>query len=403
MADSRHQIFEVIRNRGPISLKEIVEQTGLSRATVTDLLGKLRDRGAVVVVDAGRGEARAGTGRPPHLYSVNPELAIVVGLHFEHGLIRAAVADLGLRMIAQSIRTTPVAGDFSNALGVAAAMVSEIVGRAGVTRQRLLGAAISLPAPIDRVNGRVLATTILPDWVGRRPAAELEKRLQVPVDVDNDATLAGFGEVMAGAAQGCRHVVYVKASAAIGCGIVIDGRPYHGAFGSAGELAHVMVVSDGELCFCGNRGCLLTVTGGQHIVERLESIRSLSFQQRRQTEGAGIDEHLEQVVRRAQQGDVACQRVLFDAVGHLAVALADVCNLINPERLVIGGILGGAGELLLGPLRDRVLEATRALSPKPVDVVPSELGEWAEVLGAMALVQRGPRTDLNRRLHVLLD
>lgn len=402
MADSRHHVFEVIRERGPVSLREIQEVTGLSRATVTEVLGQLRARGGVES-DTGRSEVRSGTGRPPNLYSVNRDLAAVVGIQFEHASVRAGLADLGLGLAERRTRAIPVSGDLPTALDVAAGMVEEMIAAADVPRDRVLGAAIALPAPVDRTRGTVLATTILPSWEGRRPAAELEQRLQIPVDLDNDGALAGYGEVMAGAAQGCRHAVYVKASAGIGCGIVIDGRIYHGAYGSAGELAHVVIAPEGAPCFCGQRGCLLTVAGGQAIVDALEAAPIMYADRQRESHEADLDQRLRKIVEWARGGDLTCQRVLHDAVGHIAAALVNVCTLLNPERIVFGGTLSLAGEAYFERLREVVTRDTRALSPQSVTIVPPALGEWAEVVGAMALVLRGSRTDLRRRLHALID
>src|SRR5262249_4424253 len=137
-------------------------------------------------------------------------------------------------------------------------------------RREVIGVSMALAAPVDLTTGTVGPTSVLRDWIHKRPGPDLGRRLQLPVEVDNDATLAGFGGAVAGAGPGSRHVAYVKLSTTIGCGIVIDGHPYGGAAGTAGELAHLVVDQSGTLCFCGNRGCLHTVVGGEPILADLQ-------------------------------------------------------------------------------------------------------------------------------------
>jgi predicted NBD/HSP70 family sugar kinase len=408
MADHRQDILDTIRDRGPVSLRDIEVTTGLGRTTVAMLVTDLRAQGAVVVArEAERSGRREG--RPPLRFVLNPELALTVGILFEHTHIRAAVADLGLRLVATDVRFMPVAEDPRAALGVAASMVDGLVGMPGISRSRVIGVAIGVAAPVDEPSGTVRDTNALRGWVDLKPGPVLEKRLGLPVQVANDATLAGFGEAVAGAATGSRNVVYVKLSASIGCGIVIDGVPYTGASGTAGELAHLVVEDGGTLCFCGSRGCLQTVVGGHAVLSRLLSSHARVARQaesdREALKGSELtlDERLKVVIDCAVEGDLACRRVLQDVAEHVGQALVNVCNLLNPEIIVVGGVFSDAGALLLEPLDRFVRTYTKHLYKTPVRIVPPQLGEWAEVVGAAAHVVRSPSPAARRRLQRLLD
>jgi predicted NBD/HSP70 family sugar kinase len=140
-----------------------------------------------------------------------------------------------------------------------------------------------------------------------------------------------------------------------------------------------MIDESGDICRCGNRGCLETLAGAPAIVGLLG--RSL-----------GEELELEDVIERAKDGDLGCRRVLADAGRHIGVAVATLCNLVNPERIVVGGSVGAAGELVLEPLRESVRLRAIQSAAEDVEVVPGELGERAEVLGAVALVlhEAGP-------------
>jgi predicted NBD/HSP70 family sugar kinase len=400
MGDNRQAVLDAVLDHGRMSLREIEQRTGLGHTTVGALVAELRAQGALVTAEADRSQAPSGTGRPPMRVSLNPGLARVVGIQFEHTHVRAAIADLGFTIVARDLAYMPVADNAARSLAAGAEMIEALIGSAGVDRRQIIGVAMAVAAPIDAASGTVRATDALRGWVDLQPGVDLGRRLQLPVKVDNDATLAGFGEAVTGAARGSRHVVYVKLSATIGGGIVIDGRPYGGATGTAGELAHMVVDGNGALCFCGSRGCLHTVVDADAILRDLQSTHA---KQLGAASGHTLDERLEMVIDWARHDDPACRRVLRDVAWRVGLALVNVCNLVNPETIVVGGVLSGAGDLLFHPLREWVNTYTRHLSPSRVRIVPPELGEWAEVLGAGALVVRSDTPAFRRRLEALIN
>jgi predicted NBD/HSP70 family sugar kinase len=207
-----------------------------------------------------------------------------------------------------------------------------------------------------------------------RAQERIASRLGLSVLVDNDANLGALGEWTAGAGRGRANLAYIKAAHGVGCGLVVNGAPFRGAGGTAGELGHTIVDPAGAVCRCGNRGCLETIAGAPALLSLLEPAHG----------PVGLSELLD----RADAGDPAFRRVIADAGAAIGGAAANLCNLLNPELIVVGGDLARAGELLLGPLRDGL---SRAAIPSPagdVRVVAGELGERAELLGALALALR---------------
>ena len=191
--------------------------------------------------------------------------------------------------------------------------------------------------------------------------------------VGNDASLGALAEYAWGAGRGAGVVVYLKLATGIGSGIVIDGLLFEGVGGTAGEIGHTTIDDEGDLCRCGNRGCLETLAGGPAIAELVS--RSL-----------GEKLEPDDVIRRAVEGDAGCRRALADAGRHIGVAVANLCNLVNPERIVVGGSVGQAGALLLDPLMESVSLCAIPSAAEDVEIVPGELGERAELLGALAFV-----------------
>jgi predicted NBD/HSP70 family sugar kinase len=168
-------------------------------------------------------------------------------------------------------------------------------------------------------------------------------------------------------------MAYVKAATGIGAGFIIANAPYVGAGGTAGELGHTVVDPGGPICRCGNRGCLETFAGAPAILSSLRDVH-----------GDGLT--LQDAVALAIRGDAGCQRAIADAGTAIGTAVATLCNLFNPQRVVVGGDLGAAGELLLMPLRESLLRGAIRSAAEDVTVAGGELGDRAEVLGAVALV-----------------
>jgi predicted NBD/HSP70 family sugar kinase len=195
----------------------------------------------------------------------------------------------------------------------------------------------------------------------------------------NDANLGALAESTWGAGRDACGLVYLKLATGIGAGIVIDGRLFEGAGGTAGEIGHTSLDETGDICRCGSRGCLETYASGSAIAGLLS--RSL-----------GEPLTLDDVLARAVDGDPGCRRALADAGRHIGASVADLCNLINPERIVVGGSMAVAGDVLLDPLREAVGLRAIPSAAEDVTIVLGELGGRAELLGAVALVlhEAGP-------------
>jgi predicted NBD/HSP70 family sugar kinase len=372
---NRLRVLETVRERGAVSRAEIARQTGLARSTVSSLVGELQNAGLVVErADATDGRDSTGSrgGRPPVLLSLNPGAGIVLGLHFDHGFVRVAVAELDHRILAEAGRELDVDHDASTTLDAAAELADEVVSRAGVDRERLLGAGVAVPGPIDHDTGAVGSSTIMPGWVGLDVAAELERRLALPVHIDNDANLGALAESVLGAGRDSRDMVYVMLSSGIGAGLVLGGRLHRGARGTAGEIGHVLVNEHGPICRCGNRGCLETYAGTEAMLELLRPAHGKLT--------------AEDMIALANDGDPACQRVVADAARSVGNVAAQLCNQLNPERIVIGGKVSAAGELVLAPMRESIRRYAIPAAADDAKVVQGAFGERAELLGALILV-----------------
>jgi predicted NBD/HSP70 family sugar kinase len=369
---NRGRVIESLRELGVASRAEIARSTGLSPATVSTLVGELVETGVVVDAPA-RVTRRHQGGRPPSLITLDPSVGVAIGIDFGKRHLAVAVSDLSHEILAERWRTMHEDYDARAGLDGAVELVGEALERADADRDRVLGVGLGLPGPIHRSTGTVGSSAILPGWSEVRVAEVMSERLGLPVQVDNDANLGALAELNWGAGRGASTLVYLKMATGIGAGLVIGGRLFHGAGGTAGEIGHTTVDEAGPICRCGNRGCLEMVAAAPALAELLRATR-------------GQEMTGERVVELAIEGDPGCRRAIADAGSYAGHAVANLCNLFNPERIVVGGSLGAAGDVLLGPLREAVRRRVIPSAVEDVDIVPGVLGDRAELLGAVALV-----------------
>ena len=170
-------------------------------------------------------------------------------------------------------------------------------------------------------------------------------------------------------------MAYLKLATGIGAGLIVRGRPYGGSGGTAGEIGHTVIDPGGPICRCGNRGCLETLAGSAAV---LASLRD-AFEE---------PATLPDVVAHARDGHAGARRAIGDAGATIGSAVATLCNLLNPQRVIVGGDLAAAGDLLLDPLASALRRGAVRSAADDVEVREGALGDRAEVLGAVALVLR---------------
>lgn len=371
---NRASILSAVKRFGGLTQVELTEETGLSAATVSTIVRHLTEDGLVDVRPTSR------SGRRAQLVTVARRVGLAAGIVVGQRQVRIALGDFGNEIVAEQSLPLPFEHRIDTTLDRAALLVVDMLERVGAPVSELLGIAVGIPAPVDGDSGMISVRGVMRDWDNEHISHVMTKRLAKPVYVDKDANLGALAEATQGAARGVLDALYVRASHVINAGIVISGRVYRGYAGTAGEIGHIQVDPAGAICRCGSRGCLDTVVGAEALVAPLAA-----------THGSLT---LRDVLAKAEGGDPGCMRVLADAGEAIGAVLAGTCQALNPQRVVVGGELAEVGEILLDPMRR---ELRRSMLPNviaPVEIVPAELGERAEVLGALALVLE--RTDVSQ-------
>ena len=360
---NQRRVLEMLKAAGELTQAQIARDTGLAPATVSNIVRDLTAAG--VLDDSGAGQRRKAV-------RLARAAGIVVGIDFGHRHVTVAIADMAHEILGERRHTLGPSVSARDALKRASTLLDEAMDEVGAQTSEVVGIGMGLPAPIDSRTGEVGAVSILPGWVGV-PAAQLAaEHFGRRVEVDNDANLGVLAEHMWGAGQGCDNLAFLKLADGVGAGLFIDGRLYRGRNGTAGEIGHTTFDEFGAVCRCGNRGCLETIVAARAVVELLEP-------------RFGTQLTIADIVRMAQDGDTACSRVLADTGRQAGVAVASLCNLFNPERILIGGELAQAGELLLAPMRESVRRCGIPSSTEGLTIRLAELGARASALGAVAL------------------
>lgn len=253
----------------------------------------------------------------------------------------------------------------------------------------LAAVGVSFGGPVDAARGLVLLSHHVPGWE-KVPLREwLEERLGVPVAVDNDANAGALGEYRFGAGQGYDSLMYITVSTGVGGGWILNGQPWRGADGMAGELGHMVVDPDGPVCLCGKRGCVERLASGPYIAQRARQWLDEQPGRGRILRALVGDEleaiTAELVAQAAARGDDLAWEALEIAAWGLGVGIGNAANLVNPQCFVLGGGVTKAGERFWEVVRRTAHET--ALPEVHFDIVPAALGDDAPLWGAIALAE----------------
>lgn len=290
----------------------------------------------------------------------------------------AAVTESG-KVLDRRRVLTPQDGDSCSIVEAITSVAAECLNIAGPAN----GFAIAAPGPLDIENGKIIKSPNLPELDGLSITKEIEKRLGIRCLLENDATAATIGENKFGASLGYSNVIGVTLGTGVGGGLILEGKPFRGINGMAGEIGHVCVEPNGHPCGCGSIGCIEQYASATAIVR----ITKEWFHDYPDTD---LDENeeltSEMVYKAGVEGDRLALAV-FNRVGFcLGITLAGLINVFNPDMIVIGGGVAAGWELFSGTLKQTIMERAFRLPAEHAKIVRATLGDDAGILGAASLV-----------------
>ena len=368
-------VLRAIYDRPATSRADVARLTGLTRTSVSAVVGELLENG--LVEEAGRGQSTGG--KAPILLRVVPDARHVVGLDLGGGSFSGALVDLRGRIVTSAER--PIDGvDGRGALELVLSLVDELVQSA---ERPVLGVGIGTPGLIDSETGTVRWAVNL-DWSELPLGQVVADRFELPVYVANDSHAAALAEHTFGSRSGGENLVVVKVGRGIGAGIVLGGRLFQGDAFGAGEIGHTTVVEAGEPCRCGSVGCLETVASVRAIVDRLRHLAPRHPASVLARDPSHIDEAA--VIRAFGDGDSLATDVVLDAARHFGRAIAGLVGALNVRRIVVVGTVTAFGDPWLEVVRHEARERSLPLLGRETDVEFGIAREDVVVLGASALL-----------------
>jgi glucokinase len=250
------------------------------------------------------------------------------------------------------------------------------------------GIGFGFPGQVDYKSGVVKNAPNIPGWVDIPIAKMIEAEFNVPVRADNDVRCAALGELNFGAGVGCENLICITVGTGIGSGLIINGKLVRGASNAAGEIGHIKLqMHEGPMCGCGDTGCMEAFASGPSMVALAQNyiMGGKSTKYREMANSAEITPFI--LCEAAKAGDPVALTIFNKMGEYIGIGLSSVVNLLNPEKIIIGGGVADAGEFLLTPLKETLKKRAMKISADAVQIVPAQLGNTAGVIGASLLIE----------------
>jgi predicted NBD/HSP70 family sugar kinase len=361
---------------GPVSRQDLATSTGLSQAAVSNVIGDLIEDG--LVTEAGTVESDGG--RPRTMLQVAPRFALVVGVDVGETRVRVELFDLAMTPLATvDYPIDPGRPEAETVVRHILNGLAYVTDAAGAARADILGAGIGVSGVVEQGREAIVHAQAL-GWDGVEFERLLRTGTDLPLHLDNGAKTLGQAEMWFGAGRGARHAVFALLGSGVGAAVVTGGVTYRGASSSAGEWGHTTLMYGGRPCRCGARGCLEAYVGAGAIVERYREAR-----RGRAVPGADEETQINNLLADAATSATA-RRVLDETANYLGAGVANLINLFNPERIVLGGWAGIALGADLLPAIRRAAAAHALRQPyQQASIELCRLGVDAVALGAATL------------------
>ena len=376
-AINERTVLECVRRVGPISRAQIARETALSKPTVSQALASLE--GAGLVQEAGR--SKGGKGPTALLYELNPRAGWVVGIDVGRDWVRAAIADVTGQFVARRDERARVKSSRALITQIGA-IAHALAADAGIRWRQVTFATVGSPGVFEPIRGQVALAYSLPGW-GREGIVEaVHRELGTKTAFENDVNLAALGERWHGLGKDVDNFVYLHLGTGVGMGLVLNGELFRGSSGAAGEVGYLPLAgTDLEDRASKRRGPLDAAASAAGVVATARTI------------GMRPPLTAKRVFGAARAGDRTAMRVVETEAGRIALAIGAVASVVDPELVILGGGIGGNGDLLLEPVEREL----RSLSPFRPRVEASALQEEATLHGSVYLALQAAQDQLFAR------
>jgi N-acetylglucosamine repressor len=364
-------ILNKIRTSEPISRAQIAKETRLTPPTVSSIVKELMEQELVRERTLGHSSG----GRKPTMLHINTDAFYVIGVDAGPETVEGVLTDLTGKILyrTSNLLKKPITNE--QFLSILKENIYTILDLSQINQDKIIGIGIAMHGVVDIVTGTSLIAPLLN--LRNIPIKEvLEEEFNLTVKVENDARAMALGESWFGGHGDVDSMVAVNIGHGVGAGIVIDGRLYHGAQGIAGEFGHMSIDLNGDLCECGNLGCLQTFVSGSAIAERAA----------KQIKDNGSAVTGKEVFELAQKGNQAYIDLLHETGKVIGIGLTNLIHLINPSEIVLGGGVMKSEKLIMPAIMETIKRRALTTEASKTKVSVTELGDEATLLGAVSLL-----------------
>lgn len=368
---NRHLLLDTIKQFEPITIENMVQKTRLSRPTILNILDGLTKRGIIQKV----GYAESSGGRQPALFAFNLSHHFAIGIDFEFPPVRLMVSDLTGNSVLNKIWTCRFDMSNKEIINLLVGNIREAIASLDITSKNIIGIGLGIPGTINIKTNRSEIISRIPEWNNTPLSDILERELGIPVYVRNDAHLLALGGQQL-LSLDKTDFMYVAYRTGIGMAILRNRVLYEGEFGNSGYIGHTVIDVNGDLCNCGQRGCLETFASKRTIEYKYAQTRSLDTR---------ID--FDTLLKLCNNGDTIAREIFVTAGKYLGIAIANSAKLLDISTVIIGDLNCSADHSFMRSISDTVHAYSTNYSAKPIKVLPQAFTDQNQyALGAALFV-----------------
>ena len=374
------------------TLDAVFWSSGASRHTLSGKLGFSKSKANSVVaslLDLGllkeTGLQKSTGGRRAEMVHLSSGLGVLIGADLGATSLEVAIMQPDLTVLASHAEAADVRVGPAIVLARVRQLMRQLLADCDMNARQVIGIGVGVPGPVDFSSGQLVNPPLMPEWDSFSIRDYLREDYQAPVFVDNDVNLMALGELWR-LRRSLQNFLVIKVGTGIGCGIVCHGEVYRGANGSAGDVGHICVDSDGPRCHCGRLGCVEAMAAGPAISRMAHEAAASGESETLATclQANGTITPLD-VGQASRNGDAAANRIIQHAGSLIGQMLASVVNFFNPSHIFIGGGVTRVGPLFLASVRQSVYHRSLALSTRHLDIQYTPLADQAGLVGAGVL------------------
>lgn len=390
---TRGVLLDLIRSARTISRVELVDGAGLTGATITNVVRELIDDG--LVMEVGRGASTGG--KPRTLLELNASARYAVGVQLDRGSAVVVVLDLAGQLVARTALGGSGTRSPHEYLLVVAEHIDALLATTGIEREKIIGVGLVSHGPQDRTEGRLQIDAPTADWLNYPLVADLEEILHLPVLLDNDATAAAIGEFWLGGVHPASTYGSIYMASGIGGGVVVAGEAYRGASSNGVEIGHISLDVNGELCGCGNRGCVEGFAGPPATIDAARAVPGLAARLGLTGDRDDTVADFARIGRAAASGDSEAHTLIETSARYLGHAAVTLANLFDLDRIVLAGpSFTTAGSIYLHGVQAELEKAAFIRRVRPVIAILSASGANAAAVGGAVLMLKSELTPMSR-------